>query len=219
MRACFHSRQYLGEYFLGGRMDGKQLADRSILNGFRAIVKTDGYANITVSKICEAASVSRNCFYTYFDNKYAVLDAIVYEDAAYDTEQAFPMFSERDYGYSPELLTRHMYEGIYRNRDFYTRIVADGGATDLDRSIRACVTRLHCALTKKDLYVNDDRIRYARVCGEGAQSAVIIRWIQDGMKVSPSKLAEWTSDWTFRCGSVGFDAEGAVYPKRVAAGK
>ena len=182
-----------------------------IMDEFRRMVVEDSFEAVTVLELCKRASISRKTFYTYFDDKYSVLEELVYEDTLSSVEKLLPVMSSSGaFPVGPTssvMLSEHTYQAILSNREFYTRLTSRGSSRAFARAMEKSSMRLHRSLAELYGGTYDDKMRYACRFGAGAQAAVIIEWLRDGMKVSPHELAEWMHDWSFNCSCVGFENE------------
>ena len=194
-------------------MTGKSNIRDLIIATFRQMVTEGSFDKITVLELCENANISRKTFYTYFDDKYAVLEAVIYEDTLEPCEKLLPVLSSTSaFPVGPAssiMLGEQMYQSILKNKDFYTSITAKGSARAFARAMQKASIALHRTLAEMYGGTYDDKTRYACRFGAGAQAAIIIEWIRDGMKITPHELAVWVHEWSFSCSCVGFDEDTA----------
>ena len=59
------------------------------------LFKEEGYGNVSVNEICEAAHVSRTVFYTMFKGKRGILDYVVSKPQQND-EESFRRFADAE---------------------------------------------------------------------------------------------------------------------------
>ena len=191
-------------------MSGKQGIRELVVDGFRRMVVEDSFDNLTVLALCKRTSISRKTFYTYFNDKYDVLEAIIYEDILEPAEKLLPMLSNTNAiptgPTSSVMLGENMYRSILNHKDFYTSLTAKGSSRAFARAIQKSSMRLHRTLAEMYGGSYDDKMRYACRFGAGAQAAIIIEWLRDGAKIDPHELATWMHEWSFANSCVGFES-------------
>ncbi len=190
-------------------MAGKTEIRGLIKEAFKHMVIKESFEKVTVSQLCMQANISRKTFYSYFDDKYAVLDEVIYDDTMAYCERVLPLLSSTSaFPTGPAssiMLNEQMLLSILNNRDFYLSLTAKGSGRAFARALQKSSIRLHRTLAEMHGGVFDDKMRYACRFGAGAQAAVVIEWLRDGMTTSPHELAIWLHEWSFNCSCVGFD--------------
>ena len=195
----------------------------TIRETYRELVLEMPFENIRVMDICSRAGVSRKTFYTYYSGKDELLEDIFYRDAFAETEHLLPKFPRSTESISVFLLTEKTYQGLLDHAEFYRRVVGRGSTRIFTEAVRRGVLRLQEALTGSmglpaDVMSADESLKfhYAQCFGGGAQAAIMVDWIRRGYDVSPQQLAEWTGEWSYSSGVVGYgsDAEASgVIPR------
>ena len=75
--------------------DSSQRLKESIAKCAIGLFKAEGYNNVSVNEICEAAHVSRSVFYTLFKGKRSILDYVVAKPQQND-EESFRKFADAE---------------------------------------------------------------------------------------------------------------------------
>lgn len=158
-------------------------------------VEARGYEDVTISDICDEAGISRKTFYTYFEDKQAVLRAIIDDDCIKPNQQLYPLFKGKNPDVSSLLLTQALYEGILTHAEFYKRLVGRTHARIFINTFQDAVFDMSMALFGPPPKGEEDRFRYAMRFGASSQAGIIVEWIRDNMKIPVAQLAEWTTEW------------------------
>lgn len=99
------------------------------------LFRSEGYNNVSVNEICEAAHVSRSVFYTLFKGKRSILDYVVAKPQQND-EESFRKFADAE----------NDFERIWQ---LFDPVHRDSGSTS-DRSLRARCSS--CSLSPRRAY-------------------------------------------------------------------
>lgn len=188
-------------------MTDNSSAEARIMGAFRQLATTLPLEKVTVSALCEQANVSRRTFYTYFESKDVVLERVFHDDTTSAAEALSLMLSKDRAPITAPLLTESIYRGIYDHRDFYQHLASQSDGSALAHVMQKCFENLHVALSTFPEAWQSDHVRMAACYGAGGQTAVIMRWIREGMTMSPQQLAEWTSQWGMESSGIGFSAQ------------
>jgi AcrR family transcriptional regulator len=170
----------------------------SIQDSFKRLVGTLPYKKISVSAICQEASISRPTFYDCFADKEAILRSIVEEDLVDPQRMLMRAIPLEQYKSRSQMSMEMVYNSLQENADFYLRInhVESG----------VLLTRILCdstfSITDEILAgfgLPDDVRRYAAFFFANSNAALISKWLANGMDISPSRLTQlfnsWTMDW------------------------
>lgn len=164
---------------------------------------------ISVSTLCKKAGVSRSTFYSHYEDKYKVLEDIVYEDFAAKIEQAYSVLasthSEIIGDPSARLMAEIMFQSIYDKRDFYLALAQRGRAKPLARALANASKRLRLSVSSVDEGAEDEKCRYASIHGVSSMTSIVIEWLRGGATTPPKQLAEWVSEWNHASNKPGFD--------------
>lgn len=143
------------------------------------------FDDLSISKICEEAHISRSTLYRSFSDKFEIPQ---WHFSMISNENLFRIGRELSW-----------FEGSYRNsiehrklRHFYQAAFASSGRHGLTAFAEREYTKVLQDIVQENLgYINDEllfHIDYA----VGAEALTISRWAMNGMKTSPMQLAKWT---------------------------
>lgn len=169
-------------------------AEDKLIAGFRSLVIRRGFEKLTVSQICEHANVSRKTFYTYFRDKNDVIEHIVSKSLTEPFEELRKLYAVHDD--LPVALTMEwLYQKIYEDREFYMNISNFTGQNSLqDFFLKHNIEMLTDALSHIEM-PDEDR-EYTVYFYAASHTMLLIKWIRDGMVVSPKRMAAYYEKWT-----------------------
>lgn len=144
-------------------MEGKKGTREKIVDAAIELFKDNPYEQITVKDICDAAGVTRNSFYYYFENKEIVFDAIgdwcsrtakrrlpeVFSSRSTYQQvwEIYRLYLETQIDLGPEIMNHVCASRTLKGRsDYYSYI---------DNSLAASITRLIRASQKDGIIRND----------------------------------------------------------------
>ncbi len=164
---------------------------------FKRLVDECPYDKITVNQICLDAGVSRKTFYSHFQNKAAIVNAVVF-DAIVEPmikmdEVMGSMIAHSDMANTlPGMVNLNVYQAIKDDKDFYVKICNLPGSIDsplvdaLTLGIQELNKKIIHRLGFDDKSWKTDYISYYYAAGN---ALLIQRWIRGGFIVSPEDLA------------------------------
>jgi AcrR family transcriptional regulator len=150
-----------------------------------------------VEDICKNAFVSRKTFYTYFTDKFDLIDKIFEDDviaSMYELRELLPM---RDQETQTVLVLERFYQSFYNNKDFYTRIVRGKGQYWFRDRLVVHISNINTELTQK--YANSlpqlER-EYMSYFFAASQAMLLFKWLQEGCeRLTPRELALYYAKW------------------------
>lgn len=179
-------------------VDGKEYqghsAKNKLIKGFRELVVKKSFEKLTVSQICETAQVSRKTFYSYFKDKNDVIEHILLKSLIQPFEELRKLYAAHDD--LPVALTMEwLYRQVYEDRDFYAGISSFTGQNSLQEFIlKHNIEMLSQSLASIDMPQEDKE--YTVYFYAASHTMLLIKWIRDGMVVSPKKMASYYEKWT-----------------------
>lgn len=189
----------MGPHRGSGRKVALMGARGAIERSFKTILATKPYKKITVSEICEGASVSRKAFYALFQDKEAIVESLFDQHVVKPLRDLQHALVIADRLLMQDAFTLRMYEALYREKDYYTHLigpmrgnddtflrVATWGIYDLNMQHIEVMGRIS-ASWKRD---------YASYFFASSQAMLMQKWISDGMVVSPKELAKLYNSFT-----------------------
>lgn len=190
-------------------------ARSAIILSFKRLVDVCPYDKITVNQICLDAGVSRKTFYSHFQNKAAIVNAVVFDaivepmikiDEAMGNMIAHSEMTKT----MPEMLNLNVYQAIKDDKDFYIKICNLPGSIDspLVDALTLGIQELNKKIIRR-LGFNDSlwKVDYISYYYAAGNALLIQRWIRGGFIVSPEELASLYNSMStpFWMGMAGVD--------------
>lgn len=170
-----------------------QSAKEKLIIGFRRLVMKKNLEKLTVAEICEHANVSRKTFYTYFKDKNDIIEQIVRHSLTQPFAELRKLYVLHDM--APSVIMEWLYQRIYEDRDFYMEISRFNGQNSFEEFLLKHTTNmLENALSTVNM--SDLDKEYTIYFYASSHTALLIKWIRDGMVVSPAKMASFYETWT-----------------------
>lgn len=164
----------------------------SIQNSFWELLNTEGFAKIKVKQILQRANINRSTFYTYYDDKYALLDAM--------EDELFEGFREIGRKLPVSMLTEHRYDlggirdyynqmagYIYRNGRKFALLVSDKG----DPAFVSKLINMDLDFWRKTGLIGKLAIpqRYAFSALTGMIVSLITEWVKSDFHETPEEFS------------------------------
>ena len=124
--------------------------------------------DISVTELCEKTGISRNTFYHYFQDRYAVVEAIFINDVEEPMKMGFEMKIHS------ETVTSIMYRNFLRKKEFYMIVMREEGRNTLFENVTE----------------DKRRAEYLSYKYSSTQAMLIKKWMSDGMKETPEFMAD-----------------------------
>lgn len=170
-----------------------QSAKEKLIIGFRQLVLKKNFEKLTVAEICEQANVSRKTFYTYFKDKNDIIEQIVRHSLTQPFAELRKLYVLHDM--APTVIMEWLYQRIYEDREFYIKISRFNGQNSFEEFLLKHTTNmLENALSTVNMPDLDKE--YTIYFYASSHTALLIKWIRDGMVVSPAKMASFYETWT-----------------------
>lgn len=164
-----------------------------IINSFYQLVMSQDFIKLTVSEICEEAQISRKTFYKYFKDKNDIVEQILIKDIL------LPMQKLRELYINMELpsgmILEWQYQQFYKERKFYERISAFTGQNSFYEFILKHSTEI-ISEKLKILKLSDIEKEYMTYFYASSHTMLLVKWIKDGMIISPKQIASYYERWT-----------------------
>ena len=182
----------MNNIYAGQDMDIQSAKDK-LIKGFRNLVITKNFERLTVAEICEQANVSRKTFYTYFKDKNDIIEQIVWHSLTQPFEELRKLYAFHNM--APAFIMEWLYRRIYEDREFYSRISRFSGQNSFEEFLLKHTTEmLEKALVNVEMSAVDKE--YTVYFYAASHTTLLIKWIRDGMVVSPEKMARYYEKWT-----------------------
>lgn len=160
---------------------------------FKGILQAKPYSKITVSEICMKAGVSRKAFYTVFQDKEAVVEALFDKHVVKRLRDLHRLFNLQDRLAMNDTFVEYMYEAIYAEKEYYIDLVGPlrGHDDTFIRVVTNAIYRLNMEEVSVMENVKDGWQRdYVAYFFASSQAMLMQKWISDRMPIEPKALAE-----------------------------
>lgn len=170
-----------------------QSAKNKLILSFRQLVTMKEFEKLTVAEICEQANVSRKTFYTHFKDKNDIIEQIVLHSLSQPFKEMRKLYTLHDL--PSTLLMEWLYQRIYEDKEFYANISSFTGQNSLQEFVLKHTTEmLETILESVDMSEVDKE--YTVYFYAASHTLLLIKWICDGMIISPKKMAGFYDKWT-----------------------
>lgn len=160
----------------------------NIIQEFESMLEQQSLESISVSAICKACKISRKTFYTYYKDKYDVLDTIFMKDIIIPIRRLMVSASETEL--SSQSILEKMYRTFLVKKLFYLNAIKSTGQNSFYDLITERIQQMNCEIlspTIKDEIERD----YVAYFFASAQANLIRKWFSEDMNVPPKKMAEF----------------------------
>ena len=161
---------------------------KKMANALKELMSTTTFENITVSDITQRCDIHRQTFYYHFQDRYELLNWLVYNDLLQPLTEDFRFDNMYDKLFD-------MFTTMQENKAFYQNALKIN-SDDLIRYVSTGVTETIETILKKlgednDIHSRDDKdiAVLAEFFGYGI-SGIVMNWTQQGMKESPRVMTD-----------------------------
>ena len=158
---------------------------------FRQLVLEMPYSKITVTEMCRKAHLSRKAFYDNFQDKEAVLDAIIDDALVKPIVTMNDLLTHEQAKSMMSVYMENVYVAIFDDKDFYVALVRPMKGVDdtFIRVVTHALERLNLQILKD--HSRDDALEheYAAYFFAASQAMLLQKWIFDGMPLTPKELS------------------------------
>jgi len=142
---------------------------------------------ITLKELSEKCNISRTTFYKYFKDTYEIIEYIFVNDCV--EPQKNLVYSDLD----PKVIVLEWYLSFYKHKDFYLVAIHDVGQNSLFETIIEKLEEFNAILYSKKWAktASNQDIAYISYKNAAMQAMLLKKWMKEGMKVSPEKMAEY----------------------------
>lgn len=163
-----------------------------ILESARHLICDNAFNKVTVKMICEQSRISRKTFYTFYQDKYDVLEQILIKDVISVLNNLIDKFGKMEL--NRPIILEAMYQGIYENKVFYRKTINLQGKDSLESYL------LYNLIKSMQKILVDSRIgkierEYVCYFYASAQVMLIKKWIMDDFILTPREMAENYQKW------------------------
>lgn len=157
-----------------------------IVDAYKRLVINKKTSKITVKELCSELHISRTTFYKYFKDTYEILEHILITDGICTID---PLIDARINRFS---IVEGWYMTFYKNRSFYYYAIQDESQNSLFNTLIKVLSEYN-----KNLYITQKKefsfqdIDYYSYKYASSQAMLLKKWICEGMKIEPKKMAEY----------------------------
>lgn len=169
-------------------MEGRDL----ILKSARDLINLNGFDKVTVKMICDSAHISRKSFYVFYDDKFDVLNTIIYEDIIKEVKDLLARFMRVEL--NRPIIIETMFEKIYENRKFYSKLLKTDSTNSFEHFLINYSREDYKAILT-GAQIEDIEREYAISFYSTAQVSLIKKWIMDDYVLTPRQMAENYQKW------------------------
>lgn len=190
-----------------------------IKESLKSLIKTTPLRKISVEDICVNAHISRKTFYTYFTDKFDLIDKMFQDDviaSMYELRELLPRHSEDS---STIIVLERFYQSFYNNKDFYTCIVRGKGQYWFRDRLVAHITDINKNLTQRyEKTLPAVEIEYMSYFFAASQAMLLVKWLQEGCeRLTPLQMADYYTKWAMRYWGT-LEADEDFEPRRARTG-
>ena len=170
-------------------------SEEALKIGFRKLVSSSRVNNVSIIDICREANVSRRTFYTVFNSKDSLVESILEDDLVKPVYVLNDFFGVGKLEATPLLLSERVFTNFYENRDFYLNLLSD---REMQQFFVEQVTKKNQRLIGELLAQAgepDEERGYLIYLLSSSQAMLLLKWISEGMVVSPQKMAQYNAKW------------------------
>lgn len=159
---------------------------KEIQSVFHEMVLTES-GPIRVSDICRRMNIARKTFYKYYEDKYALISALIHEEIFSPLTQLSQMANLRVE--DSVTVLNSMYAKIYEDRDFYTRLNQLPGDENI---FLRCIYQENKALNEilfAPSHENETEKAYHVHLAAMAGVSLLDKWMRDGYDLSSRQVS------------------------------
>lgn len=167
---------------------GRGTIDLLLAESFKELACKQTLEKITIKAITDKAGVIRPTFYNHFQDKYELLEWIIYQEVMEPARL---------------LLNHHMIDqalvlifvSMEKDKEFYCNLAKTEGQNSLEEIARKHIRELFLSLLKENLRPDPERsltLTEENLADYYAQSIcfVILNWLKSGMEIAATEMAQ-----------------------------
>ena len=154
-----------------------------------ALMRTRGYAQITVTDICREADIPRRTFYHYFDSKEAVLRAVV-ESMLNECFWEVMLEFDRGYEVMKESLVRNFRYWQGEAREKLDLLLGNGLSGEMMQCALHWLESEHLGLPHRP-GVSDKELELITMVGCSGFFTLLLYWRRNNYRETPEEMADF----------------------------
>ena len=166
----------------------------AIKNSFIQLMKKKPFEKITVADITENALIHRGTFYSHYADKYDLLDKIE-NDIIEDMGQFIALIDYKSINYAsenhsplPHIIPLLTYIEDHPDH-FYLIMHGNGNSPFFEKMVEKYFDQIMLSIQ----WPQDKWIDYRKDAAQSMITAILSRWVDNGMHESKEELASWLS--------------------------
>ena len=164
-----------------------------ILENAKELVCDNGFDKVTVKMICEKANISRKTFYTFYQDKYDILEQILVKYVINELNDLLDKFGKMDL--NRPIILEQVYQNLYNNKEFYSKAINTKGEDSLESYLLYHFIKCYYKILA-DAKVNSAiEMDYLTYFYSASHVMLIKKWIVDGYPLTPKQMAEYYQNW------------------------
>ena len=177
-------------------MQPSSSSKQSMLNAFILLLEKKSYADITITDICREASVSNKTFYNYFENKQALVKAIIYADFAEPVLQIRSILPVDNIAGATKFMADSNHQRLYDHKEIYQNLLRSYGSHELKDDITEIVYNLNLGILGNYGFAQEET-EFASYFLAAAGADLHIWWLTKRPDLSVEKFTDFFIDWCF----------------------
>lgn len=164
----------------------------TIIKNAKKLICMYGFDEVTVKMICGQSIISRKAFYSFYHDKYEILEAILIKDFVTEINDLFNKFGRIEL--NRPIILEVLYQRIYDNGEFYRKMIM----TDAEYILEKYLLKYMLELTEKILIgakIEDKEREYVIYFYASSQVTLIRKWILNNYDLSPLQMASYYQKW------------------------
>ena len=164
-----------------------------ILENAKELVCDNGFDKVTVKMICEKANISRKTFYTFYQDKYDILEQILVNDVFSEFSDLIDKFGKMEL--NRPIILEQMFQNIYANKKFYSKAINTKGENSLESYLLYYFVKYYYKILADVKVENEIEMDYLTYFYSSSCVMLIKKWITDGYPLTPKQMAEYYQNW------------------------
>lgn len=160
-----------------------------IRDSFVKLLKQKPISKITIKEICEEADINRATFYAHYADQYDLLHQIE-NDIICDINQYLNSYDFKDKSEATFEMLEKIFEYIKKNAELFDMLLNSNGDIRLQQDIIKMIGQRQMLPTTVSHSLSEEDAEYIFLFFANGCIGVIKKWLKNGMKTSPQKMAE-----------------------------
>lgn len=146
------------------------------------LMKTNEYAMITVTQVCQEADLSRRTFYRLYETK----EDILYEYMYFLAKEFMDIVSEKTPRHYSDVAI--MYFDFWKQHEVFLKLLKRNKMLDIIYRIVGEMAPIIFNKIKPELDFDDETLSFTLSYSLGGLNGMLIRWVEDDMKMPSEQV-------------------------------